>query len=184
MLVLLAQSSAFGAATPLVLQCGSGTCTPQLLDNSSGSGIAPLPFTGTTTYDFYSTPLTASVSLAKSDKGGGVIFMQNTATSSANDFAVNGQMRYYDYDPATGSEVLMVITGVSGHKNVNHGQTVNWAILNVALSASHVIPAGHMIHVAVVIGLISGNPGSFGSLLYNGASNKSTVALFPANLHR
>ena len=175
-----AQRMAMGAATPLVLQCGSGTCTPQMLDSSSGSGIAALPFAGTTTYDFYSPALTASVSLAKSDKGGGVIFMQNTGASSANDFSVSGRIQYYDYDPATGLEVLMVDTGAaSGHKNVNHGQTVNWAIPNVALSASYVIASGHMIHIAVMISLVSGNPGSFGQVLYNGASNASTVALFP-----
>jgi hypothetical protein len=155
--------------------------TSQTIETSFGTNLVSLAFTNTTTYDFYSPPLSTNASLVPSDKGGGVIYMRNTGSAGSNDFSVSGRMQYFDYNPVTGTETLVVDTTASSAKNVNHGQTVNWAIPNALLPAPTLIPAGHMIHVAMTIGLISGNPGSFGQVLYNGPNNSSTTALFPQN---
>lgn len=167
------------APTFLWLRQEPGCVTPQMVESTAGTNSTSLPFAGTTTYDFFSAPLNSVLSLATSDKGGGVIYMRNTSTVGAYDFGVSGRMQYFDYDPANGSDTLIVDTGASPQKNVNHGQTVNWAIPNVLLPAARTVAAGHLLHVAVTIGLVSGNPGSFGQLVYNGPSG--TQALFPQN---
>jgi hypothetical protein len=155
--------------------------TSQTIETTYGANLLALAFTGTATYDFYSPPLSSNVYLVPSDKGGGMIYMQNTSTNVANDFSVSGRMQFFDYDPVTGMQVLIVDTTASPSKNVNHAQTVNWAIPNALLPANTTIPAGHMIHVAMTIGLVSGNPGGFGQVLYNGPSGSSTAAYFPQN---
>jgi len=176
------------AAAPsyLALRNETGTCiyggfTTQTVENTFGTSVMPLTFSATTTYDFYSPPLASSTSLAATDKGGGVIFMKNVSPSHANDFIVTGRMQYYDYDRATGTETLIVDTGDSTTKNVSQGQTVNWAIPNVLLPTPKTVPIGHLLHVAVTLTLVSGNPAGFGQLLYNGPKTGSTTALFPQN---
>ena len=165
-----------GCAMPL--HCG---VTVQTLSTNFGTNLAALAFSGTTTYDFYSPPLSQTVSLTPSDKAGGVIYMQNTGTTGASDFSVTGRMAYYDYDPGTGLQVLIADTGASPPKNVNHTQLVNWAIPNVTLPTNLTIVAGHMLHVAVTVGLVSGTPGSSGWFIYNGNNAPSTSAFFPQN---
>lgn len=155
--------------------------TAQIVDSTFGTNETALAFSGTTTYDFYSPKLTSSASLVVSDKGGGVIYMRNTATTSANDFSVTGEMQFFDYNPATGTQTLIVDTTASPSKDVNHGQTVNWAIPNALLPAPVTIPAGHMIHIAMTVALVSGNPGSFGQVVYNGPAGPSTSGLLPQN---
>ena len=159
---------------------GGGT-TSQTIESSFGTSLKGLKFTGTSTYDFYSPLLTNSVSLVPSDKGGGMIFMSNSSTTSANDISISGRMQYFDYDPATGAQTLVVDTTASPPKDCNHGQTVNWAIPNALLPANYTIPAGHLVHVAMTIGLVSGNPGNYVQVLINGPKNDSTVAYFPQN---
>jgi len=187
---LLALGTAFQAkavATPLALRYVTngvyihGGVTNQTVDTAFGTNTVGLAFTNTTSYHFYSPPIGTNVSLQPSDKGGGMIYMQNNSSAGANDFSVSGEMRYYDYDPVTGAESLVVDTTASPSKSVNHGQTVNWAIPNALLPSPYIIPAGHMVHIVMTIGLISGDPGSFGQVLINGASGNSTAAYFPQN---
>lgn len=170
-----------GAATPLALKCGAGTCTVRMVSDTFGTELTGLPFSGTTTYNFYSPPFATAISLTTSGKGGGVIYMRNNSTTVANDFSVSGRMQYYDYDPSSGASTLIVDTTASPHKDVNHGQTVNWAIPNALLPASVVLPAGHLLRVAVMVALLAGDPGGYGELLYNGPSGSTTIALFPQN---
>ena len=158
-----------------------GGLTSQTIESSFGTNVMGLAFTGTTTYDFYSPPLTNSVSMVPSDKGGGMIYMRNTSTTSANDFSVSGRMQYFDYDPATGTETLIVDTTASPPKDCNHGQIVNWAIPNALLPANYTMPAGHLLHVAMTVGLISGTPGNFGEVLIDGPKNDCTVAYLAQN---
>ena len=155
--------------------------TAQLLDPAFGTNLETLAFTGTTTYDFYSPPLSSAISLLTSDKGGGVIYMRNIAATSSNDFSVTGDMQFFDYDPATGMQTLIVDTTASPAKSVNHGQTVNWAIPNALLPTNMTIPAGHMVHIAMTIGLVSGQPGNYGQVIYNGPTGPSTSGLLPQN---
>src|SRR5690242_15784458 len=72
--------------------------TSQTIENAYGTNTLGLPFTGTSTYDFYSPPLTAAVSLTTGDKGAGTFFMQNSGPSSTDNFKVTGRMKYYDYN--------------------------------------------------------------------------------------
>jgi hypothetical protein len=172
--------------TWLAMRCESAVClhngtTCQTVEDAFGTNLATLAFTGTTTYDFYSPKLSAAVSLTPSDKGGGVIYMRNTATTTANDFSVSGRMQFFDYDPVTGTEALIVDTTASPAKDVNHGQTVNWAIPNALLPASVTISAGHMVHIVMTIGLVAGDPASFGQVVYNGPAGPSTAGLLPQN---
>src|SRR5580692_6108379 len=53
--------------------------TTLAIETSYGTNLMGLAFTGTTTYDFYSTPLTATVNLPTSDEGKGIICMQNAS---------------------------------------------------------------------------------------------------------
>jgi hypothetical protein len=165
-----------GSAMPIY-----GGITVQTLATTFGTNSATMPFTGTSNYDYYSPPLSNAITLLSSDKGGGMIYMQNNGTTGASDFSVNGRMKYYDYDPKTGINILIADTGVSGTKNVNHSQIVNWGIPNVTLPPSVTIPAGHMVHVALIITLVSGNPGNVGQVIYNGPNQQCTSAFFPQN---
>src|SRR6266704_5184318 len=158
-----------------------GGATSQTIESAFGTNYAALPFSGTTRYDFFSPRLATATALTTSDKGGGTIFMFNSSPSHANDFSVTGRMLYYDYDPRTGNETLISDTGNSGTKNVNMGQFVNWALPNVKLPANWTVPAGHLLHIAVTLTLASGNPGTFGLLVYNGPQTSSTTALLPQN---
>src|SRR2546428_12130859 len=103
-----AASNVPAGPTSLPLRAESGTCiyggsTTQTIETTFGTNSAALPFTGTTSYDFYSPPLIAATTLEASRKGGGIISMEDTSATSANDFKVTGRMQYLDYDPATGS---------------------------------------------------------------------------------
>lgn len=153
----------------------------QTLETQWGSSLTNLPFSGTNTYDFYSPPLTQAVALVTSDKAGGVVYMQNTGTTTANDFSVSGQMQFFDYNPSTGTQTLLADTTASPAKDVNHGQTVNWALPNALLVGNVTIPSGHLVHMALTITLVSGNPGRFGSVRYNGPAGPSTAGAFPQN---
>ena len=159
----------------------NGGFTGQTLATTFGTNLLSLPFAGTTSYDFYSLPVSADVPLFTNDKGGGVIYMRNNSSVVANDFSVSGRMEYFNYDPTTGTETLIVDTTASPPKDVNHGQTVNWAIPNALLAANTVIPVGHMIHIRMTLTLIAGNPANFGQVVYNGPNGPSTSGLLPQN---
>jgi hypothetical protein len=169
---------AFRNESPQVIHDG---LTAQIVDSTFGTNTGTLPFNKTTTYDFYSPRLVSSIALYSSDKGGGTIYMSNTGTTDANDFSVTGDLQYYDYNPNTGAETLIVDTTVSSRKHVNYGQTVSWDVPNVLLPAAMTISAGHMLHVAMTIALVSGNPTGAGQLVYNGSFGSSTSGLLPQN---
>jgi hypothetical protein len=157
--------------------------TTWAVETSYGTNLLSLAFTGTTTYDFYTTPLMGPVTLLTSDQGKGIIYMQNTSPTSVNDFQVTGQMRYYDYNPVTGKDTLIVDTGASAAVKVSHGQKANWNMNPVPLPANYTMPAGDLLHVAVTITLVSGNPGTGAGVLYNGPKGASTIAdlTYPAS---
>ncbi len=167
---------------PQALAIHNGVTT-QAIETSYGTNLLGLPFTGTTTYDFYSTPLMAAVSLPTSDQGKGIVCLQNTSPTSANDFQVTGQMRYYDYNPVTGTDTLIVDTGASSVENVPHGQTANWDMNSVHVPANYTMPAGDLLHVAVTVTVVSGNPGAGAQVLYNGRKGSTTIAdiTYPAS---
>jgi hypothetical protein len=156
--------------------CIHGASTSQTIENDYGTNLLAIPFAATTTYDFYSPPLSAATALTTKDKGGGKVFMSNVSPTHANDFSVSGRMAFYDYDPSSGTQNLIVDTGDSGAKNVNRGQSVNWALPNASLISAATIPVGHLLHVAVTLKLISGLPAGFGELMYNGDKTTTTVA--------
>jgi hypothetical protein len=161
--------------------CVYQASTSQTVENTYGTNLTGLAFSGTATYDFYSPPLASATTLYAGDKGGGTIYMANTSSSHANDFVVAGGIRFYDYDPSCGSHVLLADTGDSAGKNVFRGQSVNWKLPNGSVSADATIPPGHLLHVAVTLTLVSDNPAGFGQLLYNGAQGTSTIAFLTQN---
>ena len=185
-----AHLAAAPATTPLALRCETngvfihGGVTSRTLENSFGANPLGLAFTGTNTYDFYSPPLSAPITLTTSAKGGATIVMTNTAPTSANDFQAGAMMGFYDYDPVAGVDTLIVNAGnaISPPQNVNHGQMAQWSLIQNPLPANYTIPVGHEVHVVVIVSLISGNPGSYGQVLYNGPSGATTIALLPQNL--
>jgi hypothetical protein len=175
-------------STDLPLRQEAGTAiyhanTSQTIESTYGTNLGTLSFSQTTTYDFYSPPLAAAMPLAAADKGGGKIFMRNVSLSTANDFSVSGRMRFYDYDPATGTEALIVDTGSSPH-DVHANQTVNWPMPNPTIGSARTVSIGHLLHVAVIVTLVSGSPAGFGQFLYNGALGTSTVAYLPQELSK
>jgi hypothetical protein len=181
-LVLTAAREARAVDGPLPLRCASpgvaihNGATTLAVGTAYGTNLLGLAFTGTTTYDFYSMPLMAPVNLLTSDGVQGTIYMLNTNSTSANDFQATGQMRYYDYNPVTGTDTLIGDTGTSVKGNVQHGQTTHWDMKSVLLPANYTMPAGDLLHVAVTITLNSGNPGAGVWMLYNGPSGTSTFA--------
>jgi len=165
----------------LPLRWERGTCiyeatTSQTVETAYGTNLLSLPFPATTNYDFYFPPLALPTALTTQDKGGGTVFMKNLSSSTANNFTVTGRMRFYDYDPATGTQALIVDTGTSPSKNVNYGQSINWSLANVWVPNAYTVPAGHLLHITLTLTLVSGNPAGFAQLMYNGASATSTVA--------
>lgn len=179
--VSLGCAAASAQETPLALVCSAGTSRPQMLRTGFGNQSATLPFAGTTTYDFYSPPLAASIDLGFHPRAGGTIFMTNSAPSEANDFEVTGRMRFFDHDPASGVDVLLADTKTSPPVNVNHDRATQWSLIKTDPLSNLTIPAGHILHLSLTITLKKGSPGGFGYLLYNGPSGSSTVALFPEN---
>jgi hypothetical protein len=58
------------------------------------------------------------------------------------------------------------------------GQSVNWALPNVLAPAVVKLPAGHLLHVALTLTLVSGNPAGLGQLVYyNGPQGQTTVGM-------
>jgi hypothetical protein len=156
----------------------------QVIENAFGTNGVGLPFTGSNTYDFYSAPLAAAVTFPNNNKIAGVIYMTNAAPTPANDFSVSGSMLFYDYDPLTGVDTLLVQTAQPPQHPVHHRKLEHWK-LNRPPGQPHSafnIPAGHMLHIAVVIVLRSGDPGSFAQLVINGRAGASTAASFPKTI--
>ena len=168
--------NALATQTPLMFRNESpqlihGGLTDHILDTNWGTTVLTLPFTGTTTYDFYSPRLVSPSSIAATGNGGGAICMSNTGLNTSNNITVTGEMKYFDYDPGTGAQTLIIDTGASDAKNVNSGQTVTWATPTPAMPGAYTIPVGHMIHIASTIVLVSGNPGNYVGLVYNAPVN-------------
>jgi hypothetical protein len=177
------------ASTPLTLRfepnavyIHNGT-TSQTIENTFGTNSMGLAFKGSQTYDFYSPAVTAPISLDTSDKAGGLIVMSNSAPTSANDFTASASMSFYDYDPVTGLDTLIVEArqpaGVP--QKVVHGEMAKWILVQAPQRTVYTLPTGHLLHIAVNLVLNSGDPGSFGSLLYNGPHGVTTTATFPRN---
>jgi hypothetical protein len=172
--------SAQGAPTVLWTRHESNSATPQTIERIAGTSSIDLAFTNAiATYDFFSPPLTSSISLTTVDKAGGIIYMRNTGPVGASDFSVKGRIQYFDFNPLTGTHTLIADTGLSPQKGVNHGQLVNWPMPIVPLHVSTSLTSGHLLHVAVTVYLTAGFPGNFGFLVYNGSSG--TQAQLPQN---
>ncbi len=165
-----------GCAMPL----HSGV-TVQTLDTKFGTNLIALPFSDTSTYDFFSAPLNSAVSLTATDQVGGVIYLRNSGRTGVVNFSVTGRMSYFDYNPNTGINVPLADTGASDTIKTHHGQVASWAVPTVTFPANATVPAGHMIHVAMTIELVSSKTAIAGEVLYNGASGQSTAALFSLN---
>ena len=97
-IVLLATLSAYAVPTPLPLRSESAATdiydatTTHTIETSYGNTTYPwvaLPFTGTTTYDFYSPPLTAAVTLNATDTAFGSV---NVTNESGPSFVVTGDV--------------------------------------------------------------------------------------------
>ncbi len=147
-----------------------------VVETTFGTNLLALPFSGTATYDFYSPTLASAAGLTTSHKASGLIVMNNSGAGHSNDFVVTGQIRFLDFNPATGTDVLIVDTAASGQQNVSSGGTTSWHLPETALTTATSVPAGHVLHVAVTITLVSGNPGGFGQLLYDGPQGQTSVA--------
>ena len=156
----------------------------QIIENAFGTNQLGLAFTGSNTYDFYSAPITTAINFGSIDKIGGVIFITNSAPTSANDFSVSGAMQFYDYDPLTGLDRLIVATkpgGADGQK-IDHHKLTHWSVVQGSGHVAFNIPAGHSLHITVTLVLVSGDPGSFAQLVYNGRRGASTTGVFPKPL--
>jgi hypothetical protein len=164
-----------GMTTHIGTTIHNGTTT-LAVGTSYGANLLGLSLTGTTTYDFYSAPLLAGVTMLTSDKGQGTVYLRNTNPTSANDFQATGRMRYYDYNPFTGTDTLIVDTGASQKNNVQHDSTAQWNMNPVPLPANYTMPAGDLLHVTVTITVVSGDPGAGAQMLYNGPKGASTLA--------
>jgi hypothetical protein len=165
---------------PLYLRLESGTCiyhasTCQTVETTAGTSNATLAFSGTTTYNFYSPPLATPMPLTTADTVSGTVWMKNAAPTAANNFAVTAKFQYLDYNPNTGTESLIVGTPNSVPQTLNSGDTEHWLMEVAALPSAVTVPAGHLLHIAVTVTLVSGNPGGYGQLLYNGPSGHTSI---------
>ena len=151
------------------------------VETSFGTNAAAWAFAATTNYDFFSPPVLTAVEFKTSDKAGGTIVMANTGASGAADFAVKASMQFYDYDPVTGEQSLIVNAAGAESLEVKHGEKMSWGVPKVHLPKDYYFPAGHVLHVSVTVDLVSGNPGSSGMLLYDGARGTTTEGELPEN---
>jgi hypothetical protein len=180
---LLTGSAAIASSTQLALRLESTSihngATSQTIATTFGTNTASLPFSGTTSYDFYSPRLTGAINLHANDHSSGTVYMANTGTNSTDDFTVTGRMRFFDYDPSTGADTLLADTGNSPSHAIKHGKTGNWSLPTVNVLANTTVPAGHQLHINLGIALASGNAAGIGQFLIDGPSGSSTLALLP-----
>lgn len=106
-------------------------------------------FSGTTSFDFYSAPLTASgAALTGADRAGAEIWVSSPGSTQ---ITVHCRASFFDFDPATGGTTQIVGTGFSGN-------------VNVAANGS-----GHRLKLTVTISFVTGNfaqiPGFFEPVL-------------------
>jgi hypothetical protein len=183
--VLASAENLSAAATSLPLRyenpgaCTGSGITHLTIERVYGSGIAGLPFYGSTNYDFYSQPMTAGPTLNTSDKGAGQLWMGNG--NSTTDFKVTVRFVFYDHDPASGKETQIVDSGVTGSTAVKHMQAVQINTPLGNLSAPFTPVAGHLLHVKVAVTLVSGTMTN-GWVLLNTASGTpgASIAMLPA----
>src|SRR2546423_9521757 len=90
-------------------------------------------------------------------------------------------MEYFDYDPSSDGESLIVATTESGSAVVKHGKTANWSLPKTFLPADSTVPTGHLLHIALTITLVSGNPEGLGCVVYNDVQGSTTTGLLPQN---
>lgn len=186
---LISAQHATAASTPFALRYEAngvsihGSVTSQTVEPVFGTNPLGLAFNATTNYDFYSPAISTPITLSTSEKTGGLIVMSNSAPTSANDFSVFGSMSFYDYDPVSGTDTFVAKSRqpASAAREVNHGKTAQWNLVQAPQKIDYTIPAGHLLHIVVELVLDSGNPGSYGQLIYNGPQGSSTMALFPRN---
>jgi hypothetical protein len=180
---------ATAASTPFALRYEAsgvsihGGVTSQTVETDFGTNAMGLAFTGSNTYDFYSPAISTPITLSTSLKTGGLIVMSNSAPTSDNDFTVFGSMTFYDYDPVSGTDtyVAKARQPANAARKVAHGKTAQWNLVQAPQKTDYTIPAGHLLHIVVSLVLDSGDPGSYGQLIYNGPEGASTMALFPRN---
>src|SRR5258706_6573317 len=163
----------------------AGTCigigsTTHTIETAYGSSLSALPFTGATTYDFYSPPITAAPSLTTADKGGGLLWLTNGSTTT--DFHVTVRFIFYDFDPATLTDTLIVDTASSSSTAIKHLQAEKVVPPNASLPADFTAIVGHLLHVRAAVTLVSGAVGS-ASILFNAASGAKgdSVGFLPQN---
>ncbi len=151
-----------------------------LRETAYGSSLSALPFTGATTYDFYSPPITAAPSLTTADKGGGLLWLTNGSTTT--DFHVTVRFIFYDFDPATLTDTLIVDTASSSSTAIKHLQAEKVVPPNASLPADFTAIVGHLLHVRAAVTLVSGAVGS-ASILFNAASGAKgdSVGFLPQN---
>jgi hypothetical protein len=159
-ILLASAEKAFPAATSLPLRYESpGVCTgrgitPLTIEGIYGSSIIGLPFSGSTNYDFYSRPITVAPALKTSDKGAGQLWMGNADYTA--DFKVTVRFVFYDYNPASGTEIQIVDSGASAGMAVAHRQAVQVNTPQGNISAPFTPVAGHLLHIRVAVTLTSG----------------------------
>lgn len=186
---LLSALSAVAAPSPFALRYEPnavsihGGVTSRTVESTFGTNQLGLPFTGTNAYDFYSPAISTPITLSASEKTAGLIVMSNSAPTEANDFSVFGWMSFYDYDPVSGTDTFVAKARqpANAARKVNHGKTTQWVLVQAPQHTDYTIPAGHLLHIVVTLVLNSGDPGSYGQLIYNGPQGSTTMALFPRN---
>ena len=169
---------------PLRLEA-SGTCigngsTAQTIETTYGSTPALLAFSATTTYDFYSPPITVAPALAPTDKAAGKIWLTNGSPSG--DFDVTVRLLFFDYDPTSGLEMQIADSGVSGPARIKHLQASQAVTPNTSLPAASTPVIGHLLHIKLAVTLINGTPSNASILLNapNGVDGDS-FAMLPQN---
>ena len=162
----------------------AGTCigigtTTQTIETSYGSALAILPFTGTTTYDFYSPPITAAPVLVPNDGAAGQLWLTNANT--VTDFNVTVRFAFYDYDPVTRMDIQIVDAGAGISTTIPHLNAALVATPTTDLPANFTATIGHLLHIKATVTLVSGSVNN-ASILFNAPSgaNGDSAGLLPA----
>ena len=170
---LMGQVKFTDAATLLFLRAGTTTClfsgsASQTLQATAGTSQTVLASTAqSATFDFYSPPLTAPVSLASSEKAGGVIGLKNNGAAGLK-FTPSGV--FYDYNPADGTSALIVSCSGNQSSTVNSGVTKQTSINNTAIGGvGHTLLSGHLLRVSVTLSTDQAS-GNNWELIYNAAA--------------
>jgi len=153
--------------TPLPLRYEpAGTCvynatsSQEAVEAGFGTNAQSLPLNGSTNYDFYSPPIITAPALTTADRSCGKLWITNAGSLAFN---ATVKFSFFDYDPHTGTEILLTESGVTAKTKIDHRTAKKLTTPNGRMIKNSTPTFGHLLHVRAAV------------VVYGTASNASIV---------